>query len=57
VLGEGPSYDGCRHTWIEVPLWKARLVPHQEQGVTTSVGMDNERSRGCHVAVREMFHL
>jgi hypothetical protein len=57
VSGEGLSDDGCRPVWTEVPLWQARLVPRQDQGVTTSVGMDNEMSCGCHVAVREMLPM
>jgi hypothetical protein len=48
VLGEGPSYDGCRPVWIEVPLWQARLVPHQEALLTLLTLPDDLKSDQLH---------
>ena len=44
MLGEGPSDNGCKPAWTKVPQWQARLVASQDQGVATSVGIDNEMS-------------
>jgi hypothetical protein len=54
---EGPSDDGCRPTWTEVPLWQDRLVPRRDYGVATLVGTENETSHVCYVAVREMLPM